>query len=52
MIKLKPLTKEDLPFLLEVRNNESTRKYLENDSVFNLEQCTKWFNDNLNGILY
>jgi GNAT superfamily N-acetyltransferase len=45
MIKLKPLTKEDLPFLLEVRNNESTRKYLENDSVFNLEQCTKWFND-------
>ena len=45
MIKLKPLTKEDLPFLLEVRNNQSTRKYLENDSVFNLEQCTKWFND-------
>jgi GNAT superfamily N-acetyltransferase len=45
MIKLKPLTKEDLLFLLEVRNNESTRKYLENDSVFNLEQCTKWFND-------
>ena len=45
MIKLKLLTKEDLPFLLEVRNNESTRKYLENDSVFNLEQCAKWFND-------
>lgn len=45
MIKLKPLTKEDLPFLLEVRNNESTRKYLENDSVFNLEQCIKWFED-------
>ena len=45
MIKLKPLTKEDLPFLLEVRNNESTRKYLENDSVFDLQQCNKWFDD-------
>ena len=45
MIKLKLLTKEDLPFLLEVRNNESTRKYLENDSVFDLQQCNKWFDD-------
>jgi ribosomal protein S18 acetylase RimI-like enzyme len=44
-MKLRPLTKEDLPFLLEIRNNESTRKYLEDDSVFNLEQCIKWFND-------
>lgn len=45
MIKLRPLSKLDLTFLLEVRNNESTRKYLENDSVFDLTQCTKWFDE-------
>lgn len=45
MIKLRPLKKIDLTFLLEVRNNESTRKYLENDSVFDLVQGTKWFDE-------
>ena len=43
MVKLKKLTKEDLSFLLEVRNDKSTRKYLENDLIFGLEQCTEWF---------
>lgn len=43
MITFKKLTEEDLPFLLEVRNHESTRKNLENDSIFSLDECTKWF---------
>ena len=40
---IRKLTEIDLPFLLEIRNHESTRVNLENDSVFNLEQCEKWF---------
>jgi len=43
MVILRPLKKEDLPFLLEIRNNDSTRINLENDSVFTLEECEKWF---------
>jgi RimJ/RimL family protein N-acetyltransferase len=43
MIKLIPLSEEHLFFLLEVRNHETTRYNLENDSVFDLEQCQKWF---------
>jgi hypothetical protein len=43
MVILKPLTKEDLPFLLEIRNDNSTRINLENDSLFTLEECEKWF---------
>lgn len=43
MIVLRRLEKKDLPFLLEVRNDESTRRFLENDSVFTLEQCEVWF---------
>lgn len=43
MVSLQTLTKEDLPFLLEVRNDKSTRKYLENNSIFTLEQCKLWF---------
>jgi ribosomal protein S18 acetylase RimI-like enzyme len=42
-IILTPLTKNDLPFLLEVRNDPSTRKFLGNDSVFSLKECEKWF---------
>jgi ribosomal protein S18 acetylase RimI-like enzyme len=45
MIKLVPLTKDHLSFLLEIRNHETTRYNLENDSVFNLEQCKKWFSE-------
>jgi hypothetical protein len=40
---IRELNKLDLPFLLEVRNHESTRENLENNSVFNIEQCIKWF---------
>lgn len=43
MITLRKMIKSDLPFLLEVRNHESTRKNLENDSVFTLDECEKWF---------
>jgi len=45
MVTLRSLTKEDLPFLLEVRNNYSTRRNLENNSIFNLEQCESWFSN-------
>ena len=43
MIKLSLLLKEHLSFLLEVRNHETTRYNLENNNVFNLEECQKWF---------
>ena len=43
MIKLSPLLKEHLNFLLEVRNHETTRHNLENNNVFNLEECEKWY---------
>jgi hypothetical protein len=44
-MNLRQLTIWDLPFLLEVRNHETTRINLENDSVFTLEQCAQWFLD-------
>ena len=40
---LRFLTKEDLPFLLEVRNDQSTRNNLENNLFFTLENCKLWF---------
>ena len=43
MIKLSPLLKEHLNFLLEVRNHETTRYNLENNNIFSLEQCEKWY---------
>jgi RimJ/RimL family protein N-acetyltransferase len=42
---LRRLTQSDLPFLLEVRNDETTRVNLENDSVFTLKECNQWFFD-------
>lgn len=42
-ITITPLTEEDLPFLLEIRNDESTRKFLENNSIFTLKECQEWF---------
>ena len=45
MVKLRLLTQEDLSFLLEIRNDDSTRLNLENDSIFTLEQCQQWFNN-------
>lgn len=46
MIQLKPLTENDLSFLLEIRNNESTLQFLENDSKFTLKESLKWFRQN------
>lgn len=42
-MNLRQLSISDLPFLLEVRNDETTRVNLENDSVFTLAQCEEWF---------
>jgi len=42
-VNLLPLTENDLPFLLEVRNDISTRFYLEDNSIFTLNECKKWF---------
>ena len=43
MVKLRPLIYDDLSFLLEVRNDPSTREFLENNNVFSLEECQNWF---------
>jgi ribosomal protein S18 acetylase RimI-like enzyme len=43
MIELRNMLMDDLSFLLEVRNDETTRYYLENDSVFTLDECKIWF---------
>lgn len=40
---LRRLEQRDLPFLLEVRNDPTTRINLENNLVFTLESCTEWF---------
>lgn len=42
-MNLRELSISDLSFLLEVRNDETTRINLENDSVFTLTQCEEWF---------
>lgn len=42
-VKLIPLQQEHLSFLLEVRNDETTRSMLEDDRTFTLEECKKWF---------
>jgi hypothetical protein len=42
---LRGLSIWDLPFLLEVRNDETTRVNLENNSIFTLEECAEWFLD-------
>ena len=43
MINLRLMVKQDLPFLLEVRNHETTRINLENNSTFSLNDCEIWF---------
>lgn len=43
MVNLRPLVKSDLEFLLEIRNDNSTLHYLENDSKFTLEESQNWF---------
>tara|TARA_B110000090_G_C13352924_1_gene435588 strand:+ start:646 stop:1065 length:420 start_codon:yes stop_codon:yes gene_type:complete len=44
-LTLRLLTENDLSFLLEVRNDESTRQFLEHDSKFTLKEALKWFRD-------
>jgi len=44
MIYLKPLHIDDLSFLIEVRNDKTTRENLENDNQFTLDECEQWFN--------
>lgn len=34
---------DDLEFLLEVRNDESTRNQLKNNTIYSLEECIDWF---------
>ena len=36
---------EDLSFLLEVRNDDSTKSQLENDSTFKLSECKQWYSN-------
>jgi hypothetical protein len=43
MVKLIPLLKEHLSFVLEIRNHETTRLNLENNNIFNLKECENWF---------
>ena len=43
MVTLRPLTSKDLGFLLEVRNDPTTRHFLEDNSIFSLSECKKWF---------
>lgn len=42
-MKLRDMTVSDLHFLLEVRNDITTRSFLENDSIFKYEECKQWF---------
>jgi ribosomal protein S18 acetylase RimI-like enzyme len=42
-ITLKPLRQDNLRFLLLVRNEESTRTQLGDDSSFTLDECEDWF---------
>ena len=42
-ITLKPLKKDNLRFLLLVRNEESNRTQLKNDVSFTLDECEDWF---------
>lgn len=39
----RPLSEGDVPFLLEIRNHKSTRKFLENKNKFTIDECKKWF---------
>ena len=43
MIQFRNLVEDDLAFLLEVRNDLTTRSMLENNQVFTLTECKDWF---------
>jgi|TARA_R110000851_G_scaffold209922_1_gene362319 ribosomal protein S18 acetylase RimI-like enzyme len=42
-LALHPLETKHLSWLLEIRNHETTRFQLGNDSIFTLEEAEKWF---------
>lgn len=43
MVGLRNMRRDDLAFVLRVRNHETTRYYLENDQKFTIKQATAWF---------
>ena len=44
-IDLRLIEQKDLPFLIQVRNYPSTRKWLDDKREFTLEECERWFID-------
>lgn len=40
---LRPLQRDDLPQLLEIRNDPSTRQFLGTNKEFSIEECQEWF---------
>ena len=42
-VRLHPLEKKHLEWLLRIRNHESTRSQLKNDNIFTLRECEEWF---------
>ena len=42
-ITLRDMTEADLKWFLEVRNDDSTRNFLEDNNVFGLDEAQKWF---------
>ena len=44
-VEINPMVEKDLPFVNETRNIESTRRWLENDSIISLEDTVKWFRE-------
>ena len=46
VITLRKMSIDDADFVLAIRNDEETRKYLHNSEVFNKKQFIKWFAEN------
>lgn len=44
-IRLEELTEHDLDFVLEVRNDPSTRSMLKTDTTFTKLECLRWFRE-------
>lgn len=42
---IRKLTEFDLPFVLQIRNDDTTRINLENNSIFTIEECKNWFSN-------
>jgi len=43
MIKFREATIEDIPFILSIRNLDSTRKWLDNTQTFTIQEGERWF---------